>query len=190
AGARRHRAAGQRHGGRCRLPAADGGAGAVSDGCPGGARDDGSLRLWPHAARVAAFDLYGGRSCGAGQGGGAGRGAGAAQSGVQSAADDVHAAAGGVSPVSVKRLTRDVSWFLLAGALSAVAQYASLVLLAELARIDPVPASFLAFLAGGTASYLLNHRFTFQATSRHGTAAPRFFLVAMVGLCLNTLLMA
>ncbi len=95
-----------------------------------------------------------------------------------------------MSAVTVKRLTRDVSWFLLAGALAAVAQYGSLVLLAELARIDPVPASFLAFLAGGTASYLLNHRFTFQATSRHGTAAPRFFLVALVGLCLNTLLMA
>ncbi|MET4700580.1 putative flippase GtrA [Constrictibacter sp. MBR-5] len=89
-----------------------------------------------------------------------------------------------------KRLFRDVSWFLVAGLAAAVVQYGSLLLFAELADLDPVLGSFLAFVAGGVASYLLNHRFTFNATSRHSEAAPRFFFLAGLGLVLNTLLMA
>src|SRR5690606_27102708 len=97
---------------------------------------------------------------------------------------------GGLSAVAARRLARDVSWFIVAGLAAAIVQYGSLVLFAELCRIDPVASSLLAFLAGGVASYLLNHRFTFNATSRPEAAAPRFFLVALLGLCLNTLLMA
>src|SRR3546814_10141867 len=109
---------------------------------------------------------------------------------LQLAAHDLHATPGGMRAVAAKRLAPDVSWFLVAGLTAAVVQYGSLILFAELGRIDPVAASFLAFVAGGVASYLLNHRFTFHAASRHVAAAPRFFLVAVLGLCLNTLLMA
>lgn len=95
-----------------------------------------------------------------------------------------------MNPAVPRRLLRDVSWFLAAGVGAAVVQYGSLIAFAEIGRLDPVLASFLAFVAGGIASYLLNHRFTFNASSRHLVAAPRFVLVVGLGLGLNTLLMA
>lgn len=96
----------------------------------------------------------------------------------------------GMNAFRPRRLLRDVSWFLTAGAAAAAVQYGSLVLLAELGGFDPVLASFLAFVAGGVASYLMNHRFTFGGSSRHVEAAPRFVLIVGLGLLINTLLMA
>ena len=87
-------------------------------------------------------------------------------------------------------LTGQFGAFLFVGLFAFVAHYATLIVLAELLRTDTVLASAIGFVAGGITSYGLNYRFTFRSTKRHAAALPQFFLVALVGLALNTALMA
>lgn len=80
--------------------------------------------------------------------------------------------------------------FGLVGVLAALFHYGTLIGLVELAAVGPVAASAAGFVAGGLVSYWLNYHWTFRSTRHHGTAMPTFFLIALVGLGLNTLLMA
>jgi putative flippase GtrA len=72
-----------------------------------------------------------------------------------------------------------------AGAIGTVAHYAVLVLLVEIASIHPAIAAACGATVGATVNYLLNYRITFRSTARHTFAAPRFALVALVGMALN-----
>jgi putative flippase GtrA len=85
---------------------------------------------------------------------------------------------------------REFLAFGLVGVAAALFHYGTLVALVELAAIGAVPASAAGFVAGGLVSYWLNYHWTFQSSRRHQTALPSFFLIALVGLGLNTLLMA
>ncbi len=80
--------------------------------------------------------------------------------------------------------------FGLVGVVAALFHYGTLIGLVELAGTGPVPASAAGFVVGGLVSYWLNYHWTFRSTRDHGTAMPTFFLIALVGLGLNTLLMA
>ena len=72
-----------------------------------------------------------------------------------------------------------------AGAIGTGAHYAVLVLLVEIASIHPAIAAACGATVGATVNYLLNYRMTFRSTARHTVAAPRFALVALLGMALN-----
>ncbi|SMH44193.1 GtrA family protein [Azospirillum agricola] len=79
--------------------------------------------------------------------------------------------------------------FALVGGVAAVVHYGTLVALAELFRVAPVPASAAGFLVGGVVSYLLNYGHVFRSEQDHGPTAAKFVAVAAVGLGLNSAIM-
>lgn len=76
------------------------------------------------------------------------------------------------------------------GAVGTVGQYLVLVALVSSRVSGPVLASSIGMFIGACINYALNYRFTFRSTTGHHRAAPRFFLIAGVGLGLNAAGMA
>jgi putative flippase GtrA len=87
------------------------------------------------------------------------------------------------------RQSRQLLAYVFAGGVTAVAHYALLILLVELGRVDPVPATLAGFALGAIVSYTLNRWLTFDATHTHGQATWRFALIALGGFALTGLLM-
>jgi putative flippase GtrA len=75
------------------------------------------------------------------------------------------------------------------GAVGTAAHYATLIGLVAFG-FDAVTASALGCTIGAIVNYLLNYHLTFRSQSPHRRSAPRFAVVAMISLLLNTLLMA
>lgn len=67
--------------------------------------------------------------------------------------------------------------------------FATLAVAVELLRIDPVPASAIAFTCAVAFSYVGNRNWAFSSTRRHREALPRFVVVALTGLMWNVVLM-
>lgn len=68
------------------------------------------------------------------------------------------------------------------------AHYLTLVLLVEVAEMDPVVATTTGFLVGALVNYVLNYRYTFRSSKAHLDTGPKFFLIAVVTGALNALL--
>jgi putative flippase GtrA len=94
------------------------------------------------------------------------------------------------SPAAIRiAVARQFLAFAAVGACGTVTHYATLIAGVSLG-IDPVAASALGWTLGAVVNYSLNYRFTFRSGLSHREAAPRFAVVAAIGLLLNTLLMA
>jgi putative flippase GtrA len=76
------------------------------------------------------------------------------------------------------------------GAIGTALQYAILIALVQLARVDAVVASTAGAVGGAIVNYALNHRYTFGSDRPHRQALPRFALIAAAGVVLNALVMA
>lgn len=87
------------------------------------------------------------------------------------------------------RQSRQLLAYVFAGGVTAVAHYALLIGLVELAGVDPVPATLAGFALGGVVSYTLNRWLTFDATRNHAQASWRFALIAAGGFGLTGVLM-
>ncbi len=87
------------------------------------------------------------------------------------------------------RQSRQLIAYVIAGGITAVAHYATLIGLVELAAVDPVPATLAGFVLGAVVSYSLNRWLTFEATRSHAQAGWRFALIAAGGFVLTGLLM-
>lgn len=87
------------------------------------------------------------------------------------------------------RRSRQLLAYVFAGGVTAVAHYALLIGLVELARVDPVPATLAGFVLGAVVSYALNRWLTFEATRTHAQAGWRFAVIAAGGFGLTWLLM-
>lgn len=87
------------------------------------------------------------------------------------------------------RQSRQLVAYVFSGGLTAVAHYALLIGLVELAGVSPVPATLAGFTLGAVVSYSLNRWLTFDATRSHGEASWRFALIALGGFLLTGLLM-
>lgn len=85
---------------------------------------------------------------------------------------------------------KQFAYFAGIGAFGTAAHYAVLVALVELWGSNPIAASFAGFVLGALINYFGNYYITFQSTKRHEKTITRFFCVALVGLGLNTSLMA
>lgn len=79
--------------------------------------------------------------------------------------------------------------YMLMGGVGTVAHYAVLIVgVAGMGR-DAIMASMLGACVGAVVNYGLNYRITFYSSVRHRTSAPKFFLIAGIGVLLNGLLM-
>jgi len=87
-------------------------------------------------------------------------------------------------------IAHQFSRFVFVGLFAFAAHYGVLIALVELGVMTPVPAALVAFVAGGTVSYILNRRITFRSNRRHREAIGSFALVAAVGFCLTGLFMS
>jgi putative flippase GtrA len=80
--------------------------------------------------------------------------------------------------------------FALVGCVAAVGHYGMLIVLSEWVGISPVPASAAGFIVGAAISYVLNYRFVFRSDKDHVPTAAKFLAVAVLGLLLNSVIMA
>ncbi len=53
----------------------------------------------------------------------------------------------------------------------------------------PVAASSFGAIVGAIINYILNYHFTFRSSENHVRSAPKYFLVALVGFCVNWMAM-
>jgi putative flippase GtrA len=87
-------------------------------------------------------------------------------------------------------LLRQFLRFAGAGAIGTGVHYCVLIALVQLASFASVVASFLGYIAGALTNYLLSRYYVFRSTVPHYEALAKFFTVALIGLVLNTLVMA
>jgi putative flippase GtrA len=64
--------------------------------------------------------------------------------------------------------------------------YIILIVLVEAWQINVIVASVIGYIVGIVVNYTLNYGFTFQSKLHHHILVPRFVMVMMVGLLLNT----
>lgn len=76
------------------------------------------------------------------------------------------------------------------GVIGTAAHYVLLISLVQFLSIDAIIASGAGFTLGAIINYYLNFHYTFQSTKLHTDALPKFFTVALIGLCINTILMS
>lgn len=76
--------------------------------------------------------------------------------------------------------------FALVGGGATLLQYGLLILFIEVLYANPVFASAAAFCLSAGANYWLNYHFTFTSQRQHAQTLPRFLLVALAGLGINT----
>jgi putative flippase GtrA len=72
------------------------------------------------------------------------------------------------------------------GVVGTSVQYLTLVILVESTAAGPVLSSGFGFILGAFTNYYLNYRYTFRSAKRHHRALPKFMLVALVGLAINS----
>lgn len=80
--------------------------------------------------------------------------------------------------------------FVSVGVIATFVQYLVLIASVQGLHADAVVASTVGFVVAATVNYILNRRYTFGSAKPHLETAPKFFLVAAVGLWLNGVLLA
>ncbi len=90
---------------------------------------------------------------------------------------------------SYPRQSRQLAAYMLAGGITAVAHYTTLIGLVEIGGVDRSPATLAGFVLGALVSYALNRWLTFEATRSHAQAGWRFALIAAGGFVLTGILM-
>lgn len=90
----------------------------------------------------------------------------------------------------IPRLLRQLMSFSGIGGIATLIHYVILVLLVQLVGVNPVLGSFIGFLISALVNYSLNYHWTFSSSKPHTEAAWKFFVVAAIGLALNTLIMS
>jgi putative flippase GtrA len=80
--------------------------------------------------------------------------------------------------------------FVCVGAVATALQYFVLIALMQFGDLKPVLASAIGYAAGAGINYLLNYHYTFASQRSHFQAMLKFLTVAIVGLMLNSLIVA
>lgn len=87
-------------------------------------------------------------------------------------------------------MTRALRGFLAVGLVSTLLHYAVMVSAVEVLRVAAMMASAAGFLAGALLNYVLNRRITFASRRPHSEGLPRFTLMVVCGVTLNSLMLA
>ena len=91
--------------------------------------------------------------------------------------------------ISVNKGIRQFAVFLCVGGFSTGIQYVTLWILVAYVSVNAILSSAIGFVLSALVNYLLNYYLTFQSNVRHRFAITNFFLVALVGLIINTIIM-
>ena len=75
------------------------------------------------------------------------------------------------------------------GAIATAIQYTILIVLRELMGVSPVYASACGYAIAAVANYLMKYHWVFGSDEHHHVAGPKYAVVSLSGLTLNTLLM-
>lgn len=95
-----------------------------------------------------------------------------------------------VSAVRQMKTSRQFLVFSCIGALGTAGHYTVLILLVQLAHIDPVFATTAGFIVGALINYVLNYRITFSSNKKHSEALLKFLTVAGLGGVMNAAIMS
>lgn len=87
-------------------------------------------------------------------------------------------------------LLRQFTGFAGIGAVGTAGHYATLILLVDVARVGPLPASVAGFVVGALINYVLSYKYLFRSKKRHSESMAKFFIVALIGLGLNSIVVA
>jgi putative flippase GtrA len=90
-----------------------------------------------------------------------------------------------MSPPPQRATGQQVLSFLLVGSMATIIQYTMLVLLVEMLGWRAATASAIGFATSAVFNYALNRRLTFRSHTEHTVGAPRFAVVAGIGLGIN-----
>ena len=74
---------------------------------------------------------------------------------------------------------------ILIGLCATAIQYVILIFLVTVMGIPVVAASSVGFAISAASNYLANYHFTFRSNAKHAVAAPKFVVVALLGLLVN-----
>lgn len=85
---------------------------------------------------------------------------------------------------------RELLKFANSGAVGTAAHYTVLWSLVSLFGINPVLGSAAGAITGAGINYVLNYHWTFNSKLPHSRTLPRFLVIAVISLVLNTWLMA
>ena len=80
--------------------------------------------------------------------------------------------------------------FVLAGGASTLTTYLVLIAGVEVFSLPAVAVSVIGYALGIVVNYVLNYRYTFNASQRHAAAFPKFLVVMLVGMLANAAIMA
>lgn len=72
------------------------------------------------------------------------------------------------------------------GVTATLSTYAILILLVEGWQVNVIGASVAGYIAGIVVNYRLNYGFTFKSSQNHRALLPKFIVVMVIGLLLNT----
>jgi putative flippase GtrA len=75
------------------------------------------------------------------------------------------------------------------GVLGTAAHYLTLITLVQIFTYKSVYSSIIGFIVGALVNYFLNYRFTFKSDKGHQETMIKFFIVAFMGLMINTFIM-
>ena len=89
---------------------------------------------------------------------------------------------------SIDSTMRRLTAFGLVGLIGTGAHYLVLVLLVELAGLDPVVSTTAGFIVGALINYILNYHYTFRSVKAHLDASPKFLLIAVITGIANALI--
>lgn len=86
----------------------------------------------------------------------------------------------------MKKLSHQLSWFVLVGASAALVHWLVVVALVSLAQWAPLVANVFGWLVAFGVSFTGHYQLTFRAQqSALGSSLPRFFLISTVGFLIN-----
>lgn len=85
--------------------------------------------------------------------------------------------------------SRSLITFILVGGCATALHYLLTVIFVYVAHLTVVQGSAIGFSLSATANYLLNRSLTFKSQQAHGVTGPRFFITAIAGLLLNSLIL-
>ncbi|REL31119.1 GtrA family protein [Thalassotalea euphylliae] len=76
--------------------------------------------------------------------------------------------------------------FIGVGGVATICQYCLLIMFVEFASLALLTSTMLSYCLSTLLNYWLNYYFTFTSNQAHARVLPRFVLVALVGLLINT----
>jgi putative flippase GtrA len=89
---------------------------------------------------------------------------------------------------SLIRIFNQFIYFGAIGTIGTLFHYVTLVSLVQFLELRPIIGSAAGFTIGAFVNYTLNYHITFRSTRSHRIAMPKFYMIALVGLCINTVI--